>query len=94
MISVYASNISGTMALIFEKEIVEKEDLKEKMKIGIKILGISRKDKYFERNVYIRRSLKQYSTASLKMTIIKKYAEPLGLKDGDIVNIEILEKKY
>ena len=81
------------MHLIFDKEIAEKEDLKAGMKIGIKILGISRKDEYLEKNVYVRRDLRNYSSTSYKMTIIKKYAEPLGLQDGDIVNIEIVEKK-
>ncbi len=61
------------------------------MKIGIKILGISRKNEYFEKNIYIRRSLRKYSSTSLKMIIIKKYADPLDLKDGDLVNIEIVE---
>ena len=93
MISVYASNLSGTMHLIFEKEVAEKEELKAGMKLYIKILGISRQNEYFEKNVYIRRDVRSYSSSSLRMTILKKYADPLGLKDGDIVNIEIVEKK-
>lgn len=93
MISVYASNLSGTMHLIFDKEVAEKEGLKAGMKIGIKILGISRKNEYFDKNIYIRRDLRNYSSTSLKMTIIKKYAVPLDLTNGDLVNIEIVEKK-
>ncbi len=79
--------------LIFEKEVKEKEELKHGVKIGIKILGISRQNEYFEKNIYILRELKIYSSTSLKITIIKKYAVPLGLKDGDLVNIEIIERK-
>ena len=45
-----------------------------------------------QKKIYYHRELRNYSSTSLKMTIIKKYAQSLGLKDGDLVNIEIVER--
>ncbi|MBD3352708.1 MAG: hypothetical protein GF364_14570 [Candidatus Lokiarchaeota archaeon] len=93
MISVISSVLSGTMYLIFDKETIEEQELTEGMTIGLKILGITRKNSYSERNIYFRRELKHYTNTSLKMSIPKKFAEALGLEDGDLVNMEITKKE-
>ena len=67
-------------------------NLKKGMKLRVEILGISRKNDYIEKNISYRRDLQYYTSKSLKMTIIKKFSEALGLEDGGIVNIKIESK--
>jgi hypothetical protein len=93
MLSVIASVLSGTMYLIFGKETIEEQGLKKGMTLRIQISGISRKNEYFEKNITYRKDLQFYTNTSLKLTIIKKFADALALQDGDIVNIEILTKE-
>lgn len=92
IITVYANQIGGTMYLLFEESIIAHPKLTEGSTIGIKILGIRRKNEYFEREIIYRRKLTRYTNVSLKMTVLRKYAVAMDLRKGDLVNIEILDR--